>query len=267
MDNVIIKYWIKPSTYNTALGIYATLPFLMVPALFVVNAPYGKFAGKLGVDWSLSGKWSWCVMEVISPITFAVSLVLTRPTGTPFQIIMISAWMLHYFNRSILYPLRAPSMAPIHILTFLSSIFFNLLNGYTNGIWIGRHSRSIHNVSFWLGITLWLVGFASNVYHDSILFKLRMKKKEKEEKSHKKQRYFIPHDGLFEYISCPNYFSETMEWLGYAIASNSSLPAIIFTISTTANLFPRAWRTHAWYKQEFQQTYPSNRKAIIPFLL
>lgn len=39
--NIVLQYWLKPSTYNTAVGIYATLPFLMAPALFFVNAPYG----------------------------------------------------------------------------------------------------------------------------------------------------------------------------------------------------------------------------------
>ncbi|KAI7906181.1 3-oxo-5-alpha-steroid 4-dehydrogenase-domain-containing protein [Cokeromyces recurvatus] len=266
MDDTIIKYWLKPSTYNTVLTVYASLPFIIVPALFFVNAPYGKFAGKLGIDWSLSGKWSWCVMELISPITFIVSVVLTRPTGTHFQIIMISAWILHYLNRSIIYPFRAPSMAPIHILTFLSSIVFNLMNGYTNGMWIARHSRGINDLQFWTGMVLWALGCISNIYHDTILFKLRLKKKEKEEQEHERQRYFIPYGGLFEYISCPNYFSETIEWIGYAIASHSSLPAIVFAIGTAANLFPRAWRTHAWYRKEFKQTYPSSRKAIIPFL-
>lgn len=40
--STVVQYWLKPSTYNTAVGIYATFPFLMVPALFVVNAPYGN---------------------------------------------------------------------------------------------------------------------------------------------------------------------------------------------------------------------------------
>lgn len=39
----ISKYWLKQSTYDTAVGIYATFPLIMVPALLVVNAPYGKY--------------------------------------------------------------------------------------------------------------------------------------------------------------------------------------------------------------------------------
>lgn len=38
----IASYWLKQSAYDTTLGVYATFPFLMVPSLLLVNAPYGK---------------------------------------------------------------------------------------------------------------------------------------------------------------------------------------------------------------------------------
>jgi hypothetical protein len=198
-------------------------------------------------------------MEVVSPIMFATSAILTRPTWTPYQIILTCAWMIHYINRSIIYPYRATSMAPIHIFAFICATFFNGLNGFTNGLWVGRHSNAL-TLQFFFGISVWGAGFISNVYHDNLLFKLRLHKKET-------QRYFIPYGGLFEYVSCPNYFSESVEWLGFAIATTyNSTPAIIFVASTIANLWPRAWRTHSWYKNQFKE-YPKTRKAIIPFLL
>lgn len=201
-------------------------------------------------------------MEIISPIIYTTSIFITRPTGTRFQWVLISAWLIHYANRAIFHPLRATSMAPMHVLTFICSVFFNVLNGYTNGMWVGRHSYST-DLQFWCGMSLWLTGFVSNIYHDHILFQLRRQKKDD---TKDQKRYFIPHGGLYEYISCPNYFSESIEWLGYCIASHGSAPSIIFVAATVANLFPRAWRTHAWYKNQFNN-YPSKRKAIIPFLV
>ncbi|KAI8983087.1 3-oxo-5-alpha-steroid 4-dehydrogenase-domain-containing protein [Pilobolus umbonatus] len=250
-------YWLKTSTYDTAINIYYTFPFIMFPILYFVNAPYGRFAGKLGIDCSVPGKWSWCFMELISPIMFGMSLLFTQPTWSLFQIILSSCWFIHYINRSIIYPLRATSMSPIHILAFLCSIVFNILNGYTNGMWIGRHSQSTHTLHFWLGLCLWIIGFSLNIYHDTLLFNLRKQTSEKE-------RYLIPRGGLFEYVSCPNYFSEILEWIGYAIAAWPNTPAILFSVATPSNLVPRAWRTHAWYKDQFKE-YPSNRKAVIPF--
>ncbi|KAG2199132.1 hypothetical protein INT47_009871 [Mucor saturninus] len=257
--NVVSQYWLKTTTYNTAVGIYATLPFIMAPALLFVNAPYGRFAGKFGIDCSLSGKWGWFIMEFVSPVMFATSVIIARPTWTPFQIILTSAWLIHYINRSIIYPLRATSMAPLHVLAFVCSIAFNMFNGYTNGMWVARHSQSIYEYKFWAGMSLWVMGLVSNIYHDTLLFKLRKKTMTG------KKRYAIPHGGLFEYVSCPNYFSETMEWMGFAIATAYSVPAYIFVAATVSNLFPRAIRTHEWYKNEFKN-YPKSRKAVIPYI-
>lgn len=45
--NVVSQYWLKTTTYNTAVGIYATLPFIMAPVLLFVNAPYGMLCFSL----------------------------------------------------------------------------------------------------------------------------------------------------------------------------------------------------------------------------
>ncbi|CAG8553571.1 11136_t:CDS:2 [Paraglomus occultum] len=71
---------------------------------------------------------------------------------------------------------------------------------------------------------------------------------------------------LYKYISCPTYFGETVEWIGFAIAAWYSPPAILFAFTTPSNLFPRAQRTHRWYLQKFKEDYPRERKAVIPFV-
>jgi len=74
----------------------------------------------------------------------------------------------------------------------------------------------------------------------------------------------IPHRGLFKYISCPNYFGEILEWTGWAIAT-WSIPGLAFAVFTFANLAPRAFSNHNWYKEKFSN-YPEKRKALIPFI-
>jgi steroid 5-alpha reductase family enzyme len=76
--------------------------------------------------------------------------------------------------------------------------------------------------------------------------------------------YHIPNRGLYRWISCPNYFGEILEWLGWAIAT-WSLPGLAFAIWTIANLAPRAHAHHAWYHTRFP-AYPSQRKALIPYI-
>jgi hypothetical protein len=109
--------------------------------------------------------------------------------------------------------------------------------------------------------------------------------------------YRIPHGGMFEYVSCPHYLGEIVEWAGFYVASGGTLAAASFVIWTCANLVPRAVATHEWYVNRIRQqqqreqdeqdkdgdgmgsttniattTDPvsvpiQHRKAIIPFIL
>lgn len=233
----------------------------------------GKFAGKFIIDLDIKGKLGWFFMEVTSPVIFAATILPpvyqtvmgSEPVWTTTQSVLSAMWFTHYVNRSTIYPLRAHSMSPMNVLTFLSSVLFNGANAYTNGMWVAKYGSYpdslLQKPRFWFGVALWGIGWWLNVYHDNILFRLRRERQVKDTK----KRYSIPHGGLFEYISCPNYFSETLEWVGWAIACYPSPPANVFVLSTIANLFPRAWRSHKWYKQEFPN-YPPDRKAVVPLL-
>lgn len=76
--------------------------------------------------------------------------------------------------------------------------------------------------------------------------------------------YLIPRGGLYEYISCPNYLGEIIEWFGFAIAA-WSIPALSFALWTFFNIGPRAVLHHKWYLEKFPN-YPKDRRALIPFL-
>ena len=103
------------------------------------------------------------------------------------------------------------------------------------------------------GAALFLVGFGINLWADNTLRGLR----------HPGETgYKIPYGGLYRYISCPNYFGEIIEWIGWALAT-WSLPGLAFAVWTIANLAPRAWSHHQWYIKRFSE-YPRERKALIP---
>jgi 3-oxo-5-alpha-steroid 4-dehydrogenase 1 len=100
------------------------------------------------------------------------------------------------------------------------------------------------------------LGFATNVWADGALRGLR---------GPGETGYKIPHGGLYEWVSCPNYLGEIVEWTGWGIAAWS--PAgLLFALYTVANLAPRALAHHAWYRRSFPQ-YPPRRKALVPFVL
>ncbi|KAI9301895.1 3-oxo-5-alpha-steroid 4-dehydrogenase-domain-containing protein [Cunninghamella echinulata] len=264
MEN-IKKIINNPTTYDLVLYLYSTFPLLFTIAVLLINAPYGRFAYNPGSFNKSISRYAWLTMEIVSPVVFFGTLYFSSTKNniinlSPSQYLCSALWLIHYFNRSIIYSFRAPSISPMHILTWVCSIIFNIVNGYTNGYWVATHSFSLtaewSRVSF--GLCLWWIGFYFNIYHDSILFDLRKQKKQPGD-------YSIPYGGLFNYISCPNYFSEALEWIGFLLICWSA-PSFYFATSTMANLFPRAYRSHQWYKKKFDN-YPSNRKAIIPFLL
>ena len=102
---------------------------------------------------------------------------------------------------------------------------------------------------------LLIIGLIINLKSDEILLNLRKDS----------SGYKIPQTFMYNYISCPNYFGEIIEWMGFSVMV-WSFPAFIFVLWTIANLVPRAVSHHKWYHKQFQD-YPKSRKAIIPFII
>ncbi len=251
--------------YNYFLIIFAILGILAFIALLFIPAPYGKlFNEKFG--YSLPGKWAWLIMESPAAITMLILFVIALPNLSLVPIVLFSLFLVHYFPRDFIYPFWAKrrNRTPIFIMIF--AIFFNISNAYIQGRWLAifapkeQYSISwLYSPQFIIGLILFVGGYIFNRQSEFILRKLRIK----DEKN--KVEYYIPHGGLFKFVSCANYFAEIIEWIGWAIAT-WSFAGLVFAMWTLANLMPRALAYHKWYKEKFEH-YPKNRKAIIPFIL
>ena len=112
------------------------------------------------------------------------------------------------------------------------------------------------NPRFLLGFALFVGGFLINNHSAGVLRRLRRAGQ---------RGYAIPGGGFFRYVSCANYFGEIVEWLGWACMTWSWV-GLSFAVWTAANLIPRAVSHHAWYRRNFHE-YPSDRRAVIPFIL
>lgn len=168
-------------------------------------------------------------------------------------------WCLHYGYRAFVFPFRMRSNGKRKpCLTVVLAFIFNVANGTTNAFAITELAPhlSVPSMHFFVGLVVFFVGFAINQQSDSILLSLR----EPNETGYK-----IPFGGFYRWVSAPNYLGELIEWLGFAIAA-CTFPALIFACFTGANLIPRALSHHRWYVENFAD-YPSNRKAIVPFVL
>jgi steroid 5-alpha reductase family enzyme len=141
------------------------------------------------------------------------------------------------------------------------AVFFNFVNGFFNGYYLGNfylnnNQYSFADPLFLVGLICFAGGMAVNLHADQVLINLR---------NNHTGEYKIPRGGMYRWISCPNYFGEIIEWLGFALMVNS-LPAFSFFIWTAANLVPRALSNHQWYLEKFED-YPAHRKAIFPYIL
>lgn len=232
-------------------------------ALLFIPAPYGRH-GRAGWGPQISATVGWVLMELPSPLGMVVLFWMATPERhrNAAAIVFLSLWLLHYVNRTFVFPFRmrgAGKTMPLAVA--LMAVVFNLGNSYINGRWLFHFAPLYPDA--WLtdprflgGVALFALGFFINQQSDWILLHLRRPGE---------SGYKIPRGGLYRVVSCPNYFGEVLEWFGWALAT-WSMAGLTFAIWTAANLVPRALTHHRWYRDTFDD-YPPERRAVIPFVL
>ena len=235
-----------------------SLAVVVFIVLFFVDAPYGRHIRK-GWGPLISNRLGWFMMEAPSPLLILTFFLLGTAPKNIVLIIFLLMWQAHYLHRAFIYPFMiSDGQKKMPLGVMLMAFLFNLVNGFLNGYFLfnqsGGYSPSwLWDPRFIVGFLIFLVGFVINRWADEILRGLR----QPGEKGYK-----IPYGMLYRWISCPNYFGEIIEWIGWAIAT-WSLPGLCFAVWTFVNLAPRANAHHRWY-QEYFPDYPSGRKALIP---
>ncbi|NOT37537.1 MAG: DUF1295 domain-containing protein [Saprospiraceae bacterium] len=240
--------------------VWIGLSLVILPIQFSITAPYGRhYKSSWGAG--MSNRWGWVIMEAVSILMLSLLFLSSGKIKSDFAWFAYYLWSLHYLYRSFIFPFRTRTKykkIPISIVA--SAIFFNVINAGTNGYFLGYLENYTNDwftdIRFIIGLILFIFGATIHIISDNYLIQLR---------KGSSSEYKIPRGGLFEYISCPNHLGEMIEWIGFALMC-WNLPALGFASWTMANLIPRAWSHHKWYKKEFSD-YPSNRKALIPGIL
>lgn len=238
-------------------------------ALFFFKAGYGYLSSS---NWGpkISNRTAWIIMEAPAFIFmsyYTVKFALSgNSTGNSSIVLYIMAglYLLHYFQRSFIFPLlmRGRSRMPVAIM--LMGLVFNTLNAYMIGGWLygqapsGKYELSwLWSPQFIIGLLLFIAGMAINMHSDHVIRNLRKPGD---------TRHYIPKKGLYRYVTSANYFGELTEWIGYAILTWSPAGAL-FAVWTFANLGPRAKSLTEKYVSEFGDEYTSlGKKHIIPFI-
>ncbi|OQD85287.1 hypothetical protein PENANT_c010G05605 [Penicillium antarcticum] len=219
-------------------------------------------------------------MEIVGPINLIYNLILPSPSSPSIgdlpwpNVLVAGLYCTHYFNRSIISPFfSAPSMSPIHPFVMTSAMAFNWFNSSCLAGWIrgytiptlpsfsagGYSPQSLPaKVAFipTVGVILFTIGMAGNIYSETALFRFRREETEKRlakksddakpgatagedggssrNKFHKV--YVIPPTrGVFRFILYPHYAFEWLEWVGFALAGTA-----VLTLSTVSAGAPSA---------------------------
>ncbi len=224
--------------------------------LYGKTAPYGRHSSN---NWGpmISNKAGWVLMESPAFFLFIFFVFKDNPTFSSVTWVFIISFLIHYFNRTFIFPFRTKTKGKkIPLIIALSGVAFNTINTWLIGSYINENAEFYTNDWFYspqfiIGFSLFITGFFMNQWSDHVLLNLRKPGE---------TGYKIPQGLLFQRFSSPNLIGEMIEWTGFAIMI-WSLPAFTFMIWTIANLAPRVVAHHKWYKEKFDN-YPKERKAF-----
>ncbi|NVB42266.1 DUF1295 domain-containing protein [Pseudenhygromyxa sp. WMMC2535] len=248
----------SPEIHRLATLILLALGVVTMLALGFITAPYGRHTSE---RWgpTIPARLGWIIMESPAVLVFAWIYMQGQHRFELAPLALLGMWQFHYVQRTYVFPFRTRSDRRMPVLVCLLALLFQLLNAYVNARWIshwGDYGAWTGDWRLWLGAGLFFVGWGINFKADTMLIALRKPGED---------GYKIPRGWLYEYVSCPNYLGEILEWLGWALAT-WSLPGLAFAFYTIANIGPRALDNHRWYRRTFAD-YPEQRRALIPFVL
>jgi hypothetical protein len=247
----------SPEIHRAATWILIALALVTFAAVTRIIAPYGRHQSAYWGP-TMPARLGWIVMETPAVLVFVWIYMQGQHPFETVPLLLLGLWQFHYIQRTYVFPFRMRNEGKrMPVLVCAMAMIFQLLNAYVNARWIshwGEYAAEwMYDPRLWIGAALFLVGWLINFKADTMLFALRKPGE---------SGYKIPRGWLYEYVSCPNYLGEILEWCGFALAAWTWAGAV-FAFFTIANLAPRAASHHRWYRETFPD-YPPERKALVP---
>ena len=256
---------------SVAWGHIATSAAVVVASVFI-KSPYGRHAADAAsaAAASMPASISWAVQECPTLIAFAYFNIRTGG-GAVRNNLATLLFATHYVNRTLVWPMLLGKGTPQRVWVTFSALTYCVFNGLLQnavdadkipaaGVRLDSPALAA------IGAAVFAAGMWANITADRYLVSLK----------EAGRGYQIPRHALFSLISCPNFFAEAVEWLGFTICtagctgvqSSATLAALSFCIFTAANTFPRAVQHHQWYIEKFGDEYKKLRRAaVVPFVL
>ena len=175
-----------------------------------VKINYGRLKDSLS-KLDLPPKLSWFFMEIPNLLWVLYFIFIIGDSLSWGYCLFI----IHYINRTIIYPLRLNTNTPLPLEIVLTAFSFTFANGYIQGI----SNKTAGQTSLFLqilGTFIFFLGMYINIRCDNILQEAKIKAKSQKQND-SKSKYVLIDEFLFKYVGSPNYFGEIIEWIGYFI--------------------------------------------------
>lgn len=247
--------------YHVLLYIMPPLAVIVFLALFFVKAGYGIFRTK---DWgiSLPNKIGWIIMECPAFLMMLYLWYASSGKLNPAIFTFFILFEIHYFQRAFVFPLLMKGKSRMPIAITAMGVLFNVINAFLIGYDLFFLKSNFYTATwlstpaFSIGCIIFFAGMAINLHADQVIRNLRPAGD---------TRHYLPQKGIYRYVTSGNYFGELVEWIGFAILTQS-VAAWIFVLWTFANLAPRAYAIRQHYREEFGKEAVGKRKCLIPYI-
>jgi len=140
------------SFFNTIVIIWIALAIILFPLLIKVKAPYGRHSN---MSWGpmIDNRTAWMLMELPSLVLFAILFLTGGPVIYKVKWIFFALWVAHYMNRVFIFPVRTRTRGKrMPLIIMLLAMFFNLVNAFINGYWLGYTAHEQDYIPFLLGV-------------------------------------------------------------------------------------------------------------------
>ncbi|MEI7982848.1 MAG: 3-oxo-5-alpha-steroid 4-dehydrogenase, partial [Bacteroidota bacterium] len=127
----------KESTFYLLVYTWIAIAILIFPVVLRFVAPYGRHTSK---QWGfmIDNRVGWIIMELPALLVFSGFYLFGTGDHPTMTWIFFSLWILHYLNRTFVFPFRLRTKGkkmPLAIV--FMAIGFNFMNGFINGYFLG----------------------------------------------------------------------------------------------------------------------------------
>ncbi|KAI4339302.1 hypothetical protein MLD38_024262 [Melastoma candidum] len=258
-----LAYPPPPPTFLNAFTVLCmvTMPFTGFSEVNGVHLQYSKFwnvGPRKKFVGTVSGRTGMAIIYLPALLASISSLTLFgRDEGLRFLLLRLSL-TVHFLKRVLevlfVHKFSAQVAVDAMIVISFSYLMMSACTIYSLLLCQSRFREPAINLTY-PGLVLFLIGIGGNFYHHLLLSRLRGKY-EKE--------YKIPKGGLFDWVICPHYLFEIIDFIGIAFLCQTTYSFVV-AMNTIFYLAGRSHATRKWYRSKFED-FPEGVKALVPYV-